>query len=232
MNALYRSVADDQARHGPIGRDVLPVGRWLRMVAGVALLVVAGLSSVQFTGSPAKLAGIAAVLVVAAGYPVVFSSVGGRLFGALDPWVRAIVLIAPALLLLLFPAPLAIGYDAFLGVSMIVQASIAYGGCEVMGIPTLFLRRRYTVYCAFNGGDVVERWLVNQPAAARWAISAAAFLATIGLMGIASVVGGPSGELVLYLAFLVVGFALSRAVGAVRAARAPVSRQANRYGAS
>jgi hypothetical protein len=63
--------------------------------------------------------------------------------------------------LFLFPEQLSTGYDAFLGISMLVQAAILYGGCEIMCTPTLFLRRRYTVYCARNGGDVVEHWLIG-----------------------------------------------------------------------
>jgi Family of unknown function (DUF6410) len=95
----------------------------------------------------------------------------------------------------------------------VVQAAIAYGGCEIMGIPTLFVRRRYTVYCAMNGGDVVEHWLVKRPTAVRWILSVLAFVGVIVLMGLASATG-PKGLLVGYLIFLVVGLITSRALRA------------------
>jgi hypothetical protein len=201
------------ARHpARVGRDLLPVGRSIRIVAGLALLAATVLSSLQFGGSPQVLGGIAAVFVVCVvGYTLAVWLLGERLFRGGDPWLLAILLVAPALVLFLFPAQLTIGYDAFLGISMVVQAAIAYGGCEIMGIPTLFVRRRYTVYCAMNGGDVVEHWLVKRPAAVRWSLSVLAFVGVIVLMGLASATG-PKGLLVGYLMFLVVGFAVNRAV--------------------
>jgi|SRR5579864_4029046 len=197
-----------------IGRDLLPVGRLIRSVAGLALFVAAVLSSLQFRGSPPVLGGLAAVFVVCVvGYSLIVWLFGQRFFTGGDPWLLAILLVAPALVLFLFPEQLSIGYDAFLGISMVVQAIIAYGGCEVMGIPTLLVRRRYTVYCAMNGGDVVEHWLVRQPAAVHWIVSVLAFVGVIVLMGLASATG-PKGLLVGYLLFLIVGLVISRALRA------------------
>ena len=200
------------AQPARVGRDLLPVGRLIRIVAGSTLLVAAALSSLQFRGSPLVLGGIAAVFVICVvGYTLAVWLFGERFFSGGDAWLLAILLVAPALVLFLFPEQLSIGYDAFLGISMVVQATIAYGGCEVMGIPTLLVRRRYTVYCAMNGGDVVEHWLVRQPAAVRWTLSVLAFAGVIVLMGLASATG-PKGLLVGYLLFLMVGFAVSRAL--------------------
>jgi hypothetical protein len=155
------------------------------------------------------LSAIAAVFVVCVvGYTAVTWLLGERLFRGADPWLLAILLVAPALVLFLFPAQLVIGYDAFLGISMVVQAAIGYGGCEIMGIPTLFVRRRYTVYCAMNGGDVVEMWLARQRAGVRWTLSVLAFVGVMVLMGAASATGA-KGLLVGYLIFLVVGFVVS-----------------------
>src|SRR5579864_6192509 len=185
-----------------IGRDLLPVGRLIRSVAGLALFVAAVLSSLQFRGSPPVLGGLAAVFVVCVvGYSLIVWLFGQRFFTGGDPWLLAILLVAPAL---------------------VVQAIIAYGGCEVMGIPTLLVRRRYTVYCAMNGGDVVEHWLVRQPAAVHWIVSVLAFVGVIVLMGLASATG-PKGLLVGYLLFLIVGLVISRALRA--AARSHVLSQ-------
>jgi hypothetical protein len=199
-----------------VGRDLLPVGRLIRIVAGLALLVAAALSSLQLRSSPLILGGIAAVFIVCVvGYTLIVWLFGDRFFISADPWLLAILLVAPALALFLFPEQLSIGYDAFLGISMAVQAAIAYGGCEIMGIPTLFVRRRYTVYCAMNGGDVVEHWLVRQPALVRWVLSGLAFVGVIVLMGLASA-SGPKGLLIGYLVFLIVGFAASRLLQTTR----------------
>jgi hypothetical protein len=96
---------------------------------------------------------------------------------------------------------------------MVAQAVAGYGGCEIIGIPTLFVRRRYTVYCAMNGGDFVEHWLVKQPAPVRWSLSVLAFAGVIALMGGASATG-PKGLLVSYLLFLVLGLVVSRVIRA------------------
>ncbi|MGH2364231.1 MAG: DUF6410 domain-containing protein [Chloroflexota bacterium] len=206
------SFAPSPAANARVGRDLLPVGRSVRVVAGLLLLVATVLSSLQFGGSPGVLGGIAVVFTVCVvGYTLVVWRFGERLFPAADPWLLAIALVAPALVLFLFPAQLAIGFDAFLGISMVVQAAIKYGGCEIMGIPTLFVHRRYTVYCAMNGGDVVEHWLAKQPAAVRWASTILAFTGVIVLMGAAGAIG-PKGLLVGYLLFLVVGLVISRLI--------------------
>src|SRR5579864_2874371 len=197
------SVREDQTR---VGRDLLPVGRSIRILAGLALLAASALSSLQFS-MPFDIAIVFVICVV--GYTLLVWLLGERLFRSGDPWLLAMLLVAPALVLFLFPAQLTIGYDAFLGVSMLAQAAIGYGGCEIMGIPTLFVRRRYTVYCAMNGGDVVERWLLKQPTAVRWSLSILAFAGVIVLMGGASATG-PKGLLIGYLVFLLLGFVINR----------------------
>jgi Family of unknown function (DUF6410) len=200
--------------HSRVGRDLLPVGRSIRAVAGLALLAATVLSSLQFVGSAGVLVGIATVFVACVvGYTLLVWLLGERVFRGGDPWLLAILVVAPALVLFLFPAQLAIGFDAFLGISMVAQAATGYGGCEIIGIPTLFVRRRYTVYCAMNGGDFVEHWLVKQPAPVRWSLSALAFAGVIALMGGASATG-PKGLLLGYLIFLVLGLVVSRVIRA------------------
>ena len=210
------SITSTPREYARVGRDLLPVGRSIRVVAGLALLATTLLSSLQFADSRAVLGGIAAVFVVCiVGYTLLVWLLGERLFRGGDPWLLAILVVAPALVLFVFPAQLAIGYDAFLGISMVAQAAAGYGGCEIIGIPTLFVRRRYTVYCAMNGGDFVEHWLVKQSKAVRWSLSVLAFGGVIALMGGASATG-PKGLLVGYLVFLVLGFVVSRVTRATR----------------
>src|SRR5690242_9554035 len=88
-----------------IGRDILAVGRSIRVVAGLLLLIASVLSSVQFGGSPGTIGGIAAAFAVCVvGYTLVVWLLGERLFAGADPWLLAIALVAPTLVLFLFPA--------------------------------------------------------------------------------------------------------------------------------
>ena len=208
---MINSLTREQLNQARVGRDLLPIGRLMRFVAGAMFIVAAILTGFHLLGSPEQVGvAIAAFVVSALAYTAVTWLVGDQLFERVGPWLSAIVLVAPATLILTFtPSAAILGYDVFLGVSMLVQAAIGYGGCEILGIPTLALRRQYTVYCAMNGGDVVERWLRGQAPAARWALTVLAFIATIVVIGAASGEGGPLGEGALYLAFLVIGFALS-----------------------
>jgi Family of unknown function (DUF6410) len=215
------SIAPTAREQARLGRDLLPVGRSIRFLAGLGLLATTVLRALQFSDSPSVLGGIAAVFVVCVvGYTLLVWLLGERLFRGGDPWLLAILMVAPALVLFLFPAQLVIGYDAFLGISMVAQAAAGYGGCEIVGISTLFVRRRYTVYCAMNGGDFVERWLVKQPPPVRWSLSLLAFAGVLSLMGAASVTG-PQGLLVGYLIFLVLGLVVSWVMRAAGRTSAP-----------
>ena len=205
-----------------IGRDLLPAGRVVRLLAGV-LLVLAAASAVPHLGAPsAALLGQVALafLLTAVAYTTLAWVLGERLLARVDPWLAAIALVAPATLLLFFlPLSATVGYNLYIGVSLLVQAAIRYGGCEILGIPTLLLRRRYTVYCVFNAADLVERRLRGRARWAAWTLALLALLVTMALLTLAVIVGGDDGERVLYLLFLVVGFAVNWLLGAVSAAR-------------
>ncbi|MGH3411605.1 MAG: DUF6410 domain-containing protein [Marmoricola sp.] len=79
------------------------------------------------------------------------------------------------------PVAVSAGFAVYLAIGMLVQAVIGYGGCEVAGLPTLIPRRRYRIYCAFSGADLVERRLQARPPWIRWTAMLFAVLATAGL---------------------------------------------------
>jgi hypothetical protein len=205
-----------------IGRDLLPAGRVVRILAGL-LLVLAALSAVPRLGglTQALLGEIAlAFVVTTAAYTILAWVLGDRLLARVDPWLAAITLVAPATLLLFFlPLSATVGYNLYIGVSLLVQAAIRYGGCEILGIPTLFLRRRYTVYCVFNAADVVERRWRGRARWAAWTLALLTLLVTMALLALAVIAGGDNGERVLYLLFLVVGFGVNRLLAAGAGAR-------------
>lgn len=198
-----------------IGRDLGPAGRLVRILAGLLNLLAAaaiGSMSGPVTISAVERAAVAFV-VVAAIYTAAVALVGPRLFGRLDPWLTALVLVVPLAVLFAVPGmpdPVTIGAFGFLVISQFVQAAIGYGGCEIVGIPTLLLRRRCTVYCAINGADAVEVWLKDRPAWIGWLLALGAFAVTMALGAAAEYVGSALGFFAAYLAFLVIGFGVSR----------------------
>lgn len=204
-----------------IGRDIGGAGRLVRVLAGF-LNLAAALSLLSFMRpvTAADLGQVAlATLAVAVVYTVVMATFGERLVSRMDPWLAALVLVLPLAILFLIPFvpdALTVGAFTYIAIAQFTQAAIGYGGCEIVGIPTLVLRRRYTVYCALNGADIVERWLLNCPRWVGWVLAILVFVLTMAMGAGAEVVGGvagigqAAGFFAAYIAFLVIGWAVSR----------------------
>jgi hypothetical protein len=170
---------------------------------------------------------VLAFSVASSGYTALVALLGERILIRIDPWLGAIVLYAPlaAILSLPFvPGWAALGASLYIGVSLLLEAAIGYGGCEIAGIPTLVLRRRYTIYCLFNSTDVAERALYGHSRRLAGLLGLLTFVVTVGVYG--SVAFTISHRFVLlsswvvYLVFLVAGFATNAAFGATAARRA------------
>src|SRR5215472_7989496 len=225
---VARGTATGQRR---VGRDLLPGGRVVRLLAGLLFLAsVAGGLLMEAAGPLSwRALGLLAIVFVlaAAGYTALVAVLGERVLGRVDPWLGAIILYAPlaAILTLPFvPGWAAVGASLYIGVSLLVEAVIGYGGCEIAGIPALVLRRRYTVYCLFNSTDVAERALRGR---SRWVaalLGLLTFVVTIGVYGwVAFMISHRVVLLsswVVYLMFLIGGFAVNSAVGPGASARA------------
>lgn len=58
----------------------------------------------------------------------------------------------------LFLIPWGWGFGVLLywSVSCLIAACLSHGDCEVVALPSLLLRRHYTVYCPLNAIDLVE----------------------------------------------------------------------------
>ncbi|HKF75985.1 MAG TPA: DUF6410 domain-containing protein [Candidatus Dormibacteraeota bacterium] len=207
-----------------IGRDLLPGGRVVRSLAGLLFMTpVAGALLTDAFGPLSwrtfGLLGIAFALA-AAGYTALVAILGDRVLVRVDPWLGAIVLYAPlaAILTLPFvPGWAAVGASLFIGVSLLVEAVIGYGGCEIAGIPTLVLRRRYTIYCILNGADVAERVLRHRSRWVAGVLGVVTFVVTIGVYEWVAITISQRAVLlsswVIYLMFLLAGFAANRALG-------------------
>ncbi|MDR0358535.1 MAG: hypothetical protein LBJ87_03595 [bacterium] len=200
-----------------IGRDLLPVGRLVRVLAGLLnLAAAAGIARLSAPFSALEGGGIVLAFLVAAGaYTLGIWLLGDRLLRGADPWLAAMVLVAPLavpFVLPFVPDSVTIGLFLYVGGSQLVQAVIAYGGCEIAAIPSLLLRRRYTIYCSLNGVDLVERWLPSQRRWVAWCLALLAFAITTALGALAQLIGQAAGFFAAYLAFLSIGFLVGRII--------------------
>ncbi len=200
-----------------IGRDLGPAGRFVRILAaGLNLAAAASVASLMGTLTPSRLATILLTFIIAAvAYTLLVAAIGPRVLSRIDPWLGAILVVLPLALVFAFPGvpdAVTVGLFAYIGISQLVQAAIGYGGCEIVGIPTLFLRRRYTVYCVLNAADAMEEWFGSRPRWVRWVPALVAFLVTTGLGLVAEAIGSATGFFVAYLLFLVIGFGVGLAL--------------------
>ena len=150
------------ARAGPnafvVGRELGAAGRAVRLVAG-GVLIAGGISGAV---GGANIPFLALGFAGAAGfYLAIYRALGERVLARASPWVGTLLLVTPLAVrqLAWVPADLGDGVTLYVGVSLLVTVTIAYGGCEVVAIPSLVYGRRYVVYCPFNAVDAAERSL-------------------------------------------------------------------------
>ncbi|MFF1670843.1 DUF6410 domain-containing protein [Nocardiopsis flavescens] len=159
-----------------IGRDLPPLGRAFRIVAGVCGLLLLGFR-IPWDGDPGAHLGMASLylVLIAAAYVGVFGLARGPLSRGLGPWIPAGVLQAPVLI---YPfglgsGPLHDALAAYTAGSLLLNAAIGYAGLEVAALPSLVWRRRYAIYSPFNAVDLAETALArrtgDRDGALRWA---------------------------------------------------------------
>lgn len=139
-----------------IGRDAGPFGRVFRLVTGV-LAVLAAITAIHGTGDGAWTAGF--VVALALFYLLVHWILGLPALSRLDPFVATVLVLGwlPVFGLSVFPHPLHVATGLYIGASLIINAVIRYGGCELVALPTAVFRRRRVVYCPINIVDAAER---------------------------------------------------------------------------
>jgi hypothetical protein len=147
---------------GPtIGRDLGPFGRLARLVIGVIAVGagVANLVGTNWVGGSTVLATAGYVALVAGFYLALHRVLGEAVLARADPFVATVLVLAPVgvLTLSVFPDALHAAIGLYVGASLILNAAIRYGGCEVLALPTLLFRRRYVIYCPANVVDLAER---------------------------------------------------------------------------
>ena len=150
-----------------IGREVGVIGRWFRLIIGLYISLL--LTVVAVVGEPINDAlsflgtlGLYFLLILVV-YTLAFYFLGERVLARTDPWIGTLLLLGPLALVSVLeigPQPFRVALSLYYGISSIFNFAMSYGGCEVIAIPSLIFRRRYTVYCPYNAVDVVENALL------------------------------------------------------------------------
>ncbi len=149
-----------------IGNGVGPMGRWFRLFIGLNFALYLSLNPILVNPLPTEELwpyyseiGIWFLLIFAV-YQVVFYFFGHFFFARLSPWAgTAVFLGTPTLLRVLgwVPVEFQIAFGFYVGISLVATFFMRYGGCEVVALPSIFFKQRYTMYCPFNAVDAIER---------------------------------------------------------------------------
>jgi hypothetical protein len=143
-----------------IGYDLGTVGTWVRILIGViassALLLVdlTDVSAAFLAQTGGWFVGILAV------YTLIYALLAPRVLGKVNPWVSTVLFYGPVLALPYvdaLPDPFRVALSLYVTVSIAVVVFVRYGGCEVVGIPSLVVRKRHVVYCPWNTVDLVDK---------------------------------------------------------------------------
>ncbi len=167
-------------RFGKLGLDVGIFGRWSRLLWGIALLLplaFGGAQDLRGSASSMSFYGLAALyfLAIGAAYVSVYWSLGERIFARANPWLNTAVFVGPAFAAAWWeiliepssgfglPSSLPLAMTVYIGASFILQWKIKYGGCEVVALPIILSKRRYTTYCIpLIALDAVEKVVVER----------------------------------------------------------------------
>ncbi|MCZ6461613.1 MAG: hypothetical protein O6705_05185 [Actinobacteria bacterium] len=168
------------AEFGTVGLDVGVVGRWSRLVWGLLLLApiaYAVLTSDLLDSGTFYLEAALYVMGITAAYVFVYWALGERFFSRANAWINTAILVGPAFAVgwwpvigapvtgIEIPEALSLAMFVYIGISFILQWRIGYGGCEVVSIPIILLRRRYVTYCIpLVALDAVEKKIVDSRA--------------------------------------------------------------------
>ena len=149
------------------GRAAGPVGRILRLLAGTALTLHAAQHMIAGAAT-SNLVGVGIVLGLVALYAGVHLAIS-RFVPSIHAWFGAVVALAPAVLVFALLDPsLRFSVVLFIGVSLLVTAIRADGGCEVMTLPGMLMGRRTHLVClVFSPLDWIEEKLTRAVSAVR-----------------------------------------------------------------
>lgn len=151
--------------NGRLGLDVGMAGRWLRLVCGTCLIGFVAFQVIQIYSIGLVIELVLYTIAVLTVYSLAHYYLGEIILNKLNAWVGTTLLLGPLVAIFAFQIGPDVLHQAillYIGVSLVVSFFMGYGGCEVVSIPSLFFRRRYTVYCPFNLVDAVENVAVGR----------------------------------------------------------------------
>ena len=169
---MLPSWRNTMSNYGVVGENVGSVGRWIRFVLGVVvvLFVLTDFYPVSHSHSMAfyimlalSFAGIVAV------FTLVHAVLGDKLKGR-SAWWGTIIFVVPTMFLLIYLLnlsglnhPFRLALILYIGVSFFFQWRDKYGGCEVVSIPNAILRKNYGSYCVpLLPLDAAEKLIVDK----------------------------------------------------------------------
>lgn len=139
------------------------VGRVFRLITGLALVAEGGR---HLLGSSSRvLMKTGGVIIGEILFYALLHAFIVRVRGRINPWLGAVLAVVPvATVFLLSDAPGRLGSLLFIGVSLLLTAWRADGGCEVMTIPGMMLGKRTHLVCiAFSPIDWLEERIGRAP---------------------------------------------------------------------
>jgi hypothetical protein len=140
------------------------VGRWLRVLFGAILAIgfTVGNPEIVFGETGVLMVSLVGVII----FYVLYTIIMGRLvLTEVNPWIGALIMDWPLIVvwgvilghLPLIPPSLILALLIYFGVSLVLSGFLRYGGCEVVTIPSLVMRKRYDVACfPFSLVDLLE----------------------------------------------------------------------------
>lgn len=147
-----------------IGFDLGTVGTWVRIIIGVIAALAFLVIDLSDRSGAFLLEAVVWFLAILAMYTAVFGVLAPRILPRLNPWLSSLVFYGPVLVLPYvegLPDAFRVALSLYVSVSILVVVFVGYGGCEVVGIPSLLLRRRYVVYCPWNTVDLVDKAIAD-----------------------------------------------------------------------
>ena len=165
------------SKFGTLGIGIGFFGRWIRLFYGGIILVSLLVQSAQdiIAGSLSFYAtSYLYLLLIVAAYTLSYYVLGARVLSK-SGILNTIIFVAPAILTILWnpaiskytgiilPGPFIFAMVLYFGFSLILQWRLKYGGCEVVAVPILLLKKRYATYCIpLVAVDAVEKVVADR----------------------------------------------------------------------
>ena len=149
------------------GRTAKPIGRVLRLLMGTALTIHA-MQHMISGETTLNLQAAGLVLGLFLLYTMIHLAIS-RFVPSINAWLGAMIALAPAILIFALIDPsLRFSLVLFIGVSLVMTAIRADGGCEVMTLPGMLLGKRTHLVCiVFSPLDWIEDRLTGSMSPAK-----------------------------------------------------------------